>query len=66
MAEMFRSGRAEGPLAIAERLDSWPGNQQSEAGLRAPCDGAIHFWKTSIHNKTPRAVRHSQILTVLT
>jgi integrase len=65
MAEMFPSERAEGPLTIAEQLDTWLGSQRIEASTRASYESAIRFWKAGIGDKTLRAVRHSQFLTVL-
>lgn len=65
MAETFPSASADGSLTVGTQLDAWLSSQRIEASTRASYESAIRFWKAGIGDKTLRALRHSQILTVL-
>ena len=65
MAETFPSAGADSSLTVGTQLDAWLASQRIEASTRASYESAIRFWKQGIGDKTLRALRHSQILTVL-
>lgn len=65
MAETFPSTDAATPLTIGSQLDTWLASQRIESSTKAAYESAIRFWKAGIGDKQLRALRHSQILTVL-
>lgn len=66
MVEYFpASGSGAAPTTVATQLETWLAAQRIEESTRAGYTSATKFWKASIGDKPIRALKHSDVLTVL-
>lgn len=66
MAEYFPlAGTAGAQLTLADQLDAWLGAQRVEASTKAGYTSVVNFWKKSLGDKALKALKHSDILTIL-
>ena len=63
--EYFPVDGDPGVWTVGQQLDSWLAAQRVEASTRAGYTSAVRFWKSAIGGKVLRAVKRSDVMTVI-